>query len=163
MNIDPMYGSLLTQTGAAAAFMLLAGMTASSALADGGEIPVPRITLYPGDVIVNEMLIDRKIVTGSSKAGAVFESREAVLGKVARRTLLAGQPIPVNGIRDPYAVNQGAPVLIVFEADGLVITARGTALQSGGAGDQVSVRNVSSGTTIIGIVRADGSVRVGTQ
>jgi flagella basal body P-ring formation protein FlgA len=142
---------------------LLAGITAASALADGGEIPVPRITLYPGDIIVNEMLVDRKIAPGSPKAGAVFETREPVLGKVARRTLLAGQPIPVNGIRDPYAITQGSPVLIVFEAEGVLITARGTALQSGGAGDPVSVRNVSSGAIIIGTARADGSVRVGTQ
>jgi flagellar basal body P-ring formation protein FlgA len=163
MPIDPMYGSLLTQTSAAAAFIVFAGMTASSALADGGEVPVPRITLYPGDVIVNEMLVDRKIAPGSPKAGAVFETREAVLGKVARRTLFAGQPIPVNGIRDPYAVTQGSPVLIVFETDSLVITARGTALQSGKVGDPVSVRNVSSGAVVVGIARADGSVCVGTQ
>ena len=153
----------MTQTGAAAVFILFAGVTASSALADGGEVPVPRITLYPGDVIVNEMLIDRKIAPGSPKAGAVFETRDAVLGKVARRTLFANQPIPVNGIRDPYAITQGSPVLIVYEAGGLIITARGTALQSGGAGDPVSVRNVSSGAIIIGTARADGSVRVGMQ
>jgi flagellar basal body P-ring formation protein FlgA len=163
MNIDPLYGNLLTQTSAVAAFMLLAGATASSALADGGEVPVPRITLYPGDIIVNEILVDRKIAPGSPRAGAVFESRESVLGKVARRTLFAGQPIPVNGIREPYAVTQGAPVLIVFEANGLVITARGTALQSGGVGDAVSVRNISSGAIIVGSAQADGSVRVGMQ
>ena len=40
-------------------------------------------------------------------APTILEAREALIGKVARRTLLPGQPIPVSAIRDPYLVTQG--------------------------------------------------------
>ena len=42
-----------------------------------------------------------------SRAATVYEAREALVGKVARRTLLPGQPIPISAIRDPYLVIAG--------------------------------------------------------
>jgi flagellar basal body P-ring formation protein FlgA len=132
------------------------------AIAVGGEVPVPRITVYAGDTITEAMLVDRA-APGTIKPGAFFDGREAVLGKVALRTLFPGQPIPVNALRTPYAVTQGSPVLLVYEARGLSITARGTALQSGAVGQTVSVRNTSSGVTVIGIARPNGAVQVGAE
>jgi flagella basal body P-ring formation protein FlgA len=117
--------------------LLLAGEPAQAA---DLELPVPRVTLYPGDTI--------------------GEARESVIGKVARRTLLPGQPIPLNGVRDPYLVMQGKTALVVFEEGGLTITANAMALQNGGVGDLVTLRNVDSGTVIKGTVAPDGTVRL---
>ena len=52
--------------------------------------------------------------------------------------------------------------MVVFETGGLTITANAMALQNGGVGDVVTLRNVDSGTTIKGTVAADGTVRLGT-
>jgi flagella basal body P-ring formation protein FlgA len=79
---------------------------------------------------------------------------------VARRTLLPGQPVPVGGVRDPYMVNQGKTAVVVFEADGLSISTSALALQNGGIGDLVSLRNLDSGNVIKGTVAPDGTVRV---
>jgi flagella basal body P-ring formation protein FlgA len=84
-----------------------------------------------------------------------------LIGKVARRTLLPGQAIPTNAIGEPRLVTTGAMVRLVFEEDGLMIVTYASALQGGGAGDVISVRNLESGLTISGIVRADGSIHVG--
>ena len=52
--------------------------------------------------------------------------------------------------------------MVVFETSGLTITTNAMALQNGGIGDVVTLRNVDSGTIIKGTVAADGTVRLGT-
>lgn len=128
-----------------------------------GDLPVPRITVYPGDIVRDEHVTEQRFARTAMPRIAVYETRDAIVGKVARRTLLPGQPIPVNAVREPDTVSQGKPVLIVFQSGGLTITTQAVPLQSGGIGDIVSVRNADSGTTVKGIVQADGSVRVVAQ
>ena len=124
------------------------------------ELPVPRVTLYPGDVIGDVQLVARAFIAHTVTRASVVDSREALIGKVARRTLLPGQPVPVGGVRDPYVVNQGKTAVVVFEADGLSISTSALALQNGGIGDLVSLRNLDSGNVIKGTVAPDGTVRV---
>ena len=88
-------------------------------------------------------------------------TREALVGKVARRTLLPGQPIPVSAIRDRRSRDAGQDgAWSVFEHGGLTITTNALALQNGGLGDVVSLRNLDSGTVIRGTVAPDGSIRL---
>ncbi len=124
------------------------------------ELPVPRLTLYPGDVIGDDQIVERAFVAHTVARSTIHEAREALIGKVARRTLLPGQPIPINGVRDPYVVTQGKNALVVFEEGGLTITTNAMALQNGGVGDLVSLRNVDSGTIIKGTVASNGTVRL---
>lgn len=146
--------------------LLLAGLALCAAgrtslvLASGATVlPVPTITIYPGDVIKDEWLVDRDFPPGIS--AAAMGTRAAIVGKVARRTLLPGSPVPWNAVVDPRVVANGTKVRLQFEEGALAITAYGTALQAGGAGDVISVRNLASGLMISGTVQADGSVRVG--
>jgi flagellar basal body P-ring formation protein FlgA len=139
--------------------MMLAG--ASDTWAANIDLPVPRITIYPGDTIAADQLAERAFVAATVVRSAVFDDRQTLIGKVARRTLLPGQPIPVNAIRDPYLVNQGKSSLVVFETSGLVITMQAIALQNGIAGDVVTLRNPDSGIVIQGTVERNGSVRLG--
>ena len=129
--------------------------------AAGISIPVPRITLYPGDAIRSDHIIDRVFSARSRQGSAVHRNREEVIGKVARRTLLPGQPIPVNAVREPFLVVQGRTVQIVFREGPLTITGYAVALQSGGSGEMIRVRNVDSGTIVKGVIEPDGSIRVG--
>lgn len=141
---------------------LLLGFAAQPLRAEELELPVPRATIYPGEVIGGDQLVDRAFIARTVARASVFDGRDGLLGKVARRTLLPGQPIPVNAIRDPYVVTQGKNAVVVFELGGLVITSNATALQNGGIGEVVSLRNNDSGTVIKGTVAADGTVRVAT-
>ena len=122
--------------------------------------PVAAVTIYPGDVIRDDMLADQDFpdaVASSSFA----TNRTMLVGKVARRTLLPGQAIAINAIGEPRLVRVGSLVRVVYKDDGLVIQTYAAALQNGAAGDVVSVRNNESGVTISGVVDADGSVHVG--
>ena len=145
------------------ALPLLLALTVQAAEADDITLPVPTVTIYPGDVIENDKIFDRLFIARTVARGTVVETRSAVIGKVARRTLLPGQPIPVNASRDPYAVAQGKTALLVFQSGGLTITSSAIALQNGGIGDSISARNADSGIVIRGIVQADGTIRVGEQ
>lgn len=125
-------------------------------------LPVPSVTIYPGDTIKDSYLVDQDFASDPlAPRQGVIESRSAVVGKLARLTLLAGVPIPLNGVAEPNAVKNGARVRVVFEQDGLEIDAYAIALQAGSVGEVISVRNPDSGLTISGVIQSDGSIRVG--
>jgi flagella basal body P-ring formation protein FlgA len=149
--------------GLRAALALFVMSPHSAAIADGPNIlPVPVITIYPGDVIKDDWLADRDFPAARGTSNStVVTSRAAIAGKIARRTLLPGSPIPLSAVAYPKLVANGAKVRLVFEEGPLAITAYGIALQAGSAGDVIPVRNLASGMTVSGTVQADGSIRVG--
>jgi len=155
-----MWHPLKACAAAAVSALALLLLTLHAARAGELSLPVPAATIYPGDVIAEDQLAERAFIAHTVARSSVHEGRERLIGKVARRTLLAGQPIPLSAVRDPYVVVQGKPTLVVFEAAGLTITSQATALQNGGIGDNVSLRNIDSGTIIRGTIAPDGTVRL---
>lgn len=145
------------------AFAVLLALLPAPVFAAEGILPVPAVTIYPGDAIKDQLLVDRETLTAQGANGAVFGDRGRLVGKIARRTLLPGQPIPLNAVGDPKAVTSGGMAKIVYQDGALVIVTYASVLQSGGPGDIVSVRNLESGRTIAGIVQADGTIRVGSE
>jgi flagella basal body P-ring formation protein FlgA len=99
-------------------------------------------------------------VARSVARATVLEAQSAVVGKVARRTLVPNQPIALNAIRDPFVVAQGKQAFLVFKVDGLTITSTAVALQNAGVGDLVTARNADSGIIVRGTVQVDGTIRV---
>src|SRR6266853_757905 len=55
------------------------------------ELPVPRAVIYPGDVVSDELLAARAFIAHTVARSTIYEAREALIGKVARRTLLQRQ------------------------------------------------------------------------
>jgi flagella basal body P-ring formation protein FlgA len=146
--------------GALVAGLLVAAPAAAAAR--DFVFAVPRTTIYPGEVITDSMLFD-KTFRGKEFEGPGFAAtREALIGKVARTTLLPKVPVSSAGVREPFAVQQGQPAVVIFRSGALVISATAVSLQAGATGDVISLRNTDSGTTIRGTVQADGTVRVGT-
>jgi flagellar basal body P-ring formation protein FlgA len=142
----------------AAALAVCAGM-AGAAAAESQQLPVPKVTLYPGDAIGGEVLTVKSFAV-QTDFGPVIRAPEALIGKVARRTLIAGKPIPAAYIRDREVIQKGKPVRVVFSTGGLTISSVAIPLQAGGVGDMLSLRNPDSGTIIKGVVEADGTIRV---
>ncbi len=142
-------------------FLMGALLPASPVDAASIPLPVPKVTLYPGDFIRADHLVERTFNVRLTKDSPVHRKQDALIGKVVRRTLLPGKPIPINAVREPHLVIQGYTVQIVFQDGPLVITGYAVALQSGGSGDVVRVRNVDSGVIVSGAVQPDGAVRIG--
>lgn len=136
-------------------------IAAAAPLANERVLPVPRITIYPGDVITEDMLSDRAFFGATYEGAGFAATREQIVGKVARQTLLPHQPVASTGVREPHAVVQGRPAVVIFKSGALIISATALPLQAGSAGEVISLRNTDSGTTIRGVVQADGTVRVG--
>jgi flagellar basal body P-ring formation protein FlgA len=142
--------------------MLIPVLAASPCLAGEIVLPVPRVTLYPGDAIVDSMLVDRSFRSQDFDGPGFVSTREQLVGKVARQTLIPNQPVSTNGVREAHMVKQGQPAVVIFQSGGLIISATAMPLQAGAVGEVISLRNTESGTTIRGVVHADGTVRVGT-
>jgi flagella basal body P-ring formation protein FlgA len=150
--------------GSRSAQLIAAVVCLAGALpAHAGQVllPVPRITIYPGQVIERGMLVDRAFRSGSAEQAVATPSSDALIGKVARQTLLPGRPVTQAALREPYAITQGQAALVIFQSGALTITGSAIALQSGATGDVVSVRNVDSGRIIKGTIGSDGAVHVG--
>jgi flagella basal body P-ring formation protein FlgA len=144
--------------------LALAVAAASLGFAQAGAqdrfLPVPRAVIYPGETIHEEMLDERGFSGGAGAEGAVAASKQSVVGKIARRTLLPDRPIPMFAVDSPRVVSVNSSVKIVYADGGLTIVAYGSALQAGGVGDFIRVRNQDSGLIVTGRILADGSVRV---
>jgi flagella basal body P-ring formation protein FlgA len=141
--------------------LALAISAGASLAGDGGTVPVPRTTIYPGTVISDELLVDRLAPPEGDGRGHILEERGDLVGKVARQTLLPDQPISKGAVREPFLIKQGQAALAVYRAAGLVISTTAVSLDAGAVGDAINLRNTDSGTTIKGVVQADGTIRVG--
>lgn len=150
---------LPTKLMLAAAVCLAAG----GASASEQVYPVPTSTIYAGDVVESSALKDRAYPAGFRFRVQMVENPRQLIGKVARRTLVAGEPIPLGAVEENRVVTRGVPTSIVFEEGSLSITGVGVPQQNGSAGQMVQIKNMDSGRTIVGRVMEDGSVRVGTK
>lgn len=144
--------------GLLAALLVLA--SARAVLAEERRLPVPAVTIHPGEVIKDEMVAERAFAPNLLGVAMFVDGRSSLVGRMARRTLLPGQPIPVNAVEDPWTVSRGTMVKIIVEDNGLSIVAYGSAMQSGAAGTMIPVRNVDTGVIIKGVVQPDGTVKV---
>lgn len=133
------------------------------AAAEERILPVPSVTIYAGDTISESMLKDRTFPANYRFRTAVIESPRVLAGKMARRTLMPGEPIPLSAVDDPKLVTRGVQAAILFEEGGLSITGVGIPLQSGTMGETIQVKNIDSGRIITGRVQADGRIRIGIQ
>jgi flagella basal body P-ring formation protein FlgA len=144
--------------GLAVALLVLA--CSRAATGEERRLPVPAVMIRPGEVIRDEMISERAFAPNSLGVALFIEGRPTLIGRMARRTLLPGQPIPTNAVEDPWTVARGAVVKVVVEDSGLSIVTYGSAMQSGAAGALIPVRNVDTGVIIRGIVQPDGTVKV---
>ena len=142
-----------------AAIVSIVASCAVPAPAQETVAPTPRVVIYPGDVIRDDMLADIAEAARDG-SGPFVEQRSLIVGKVARLTLLPGHAIPFSGVSNRKLVANGAEVKLIYSEGGLVIMTTGAALQDGSIGDVVRVRNSDSGVTVSGAVQPDGSVRV---
>ncbi|MGY6410064.1 MAG: flagellar basal body P-ring formation chaperone FlgA [Alkalilacustris sp.] len=92
-------------------------------------------------------------------AGALSDPSE-VLGMEARVALYPGRPIRPGDVGPAAVVERNGIVPLVFRRGGLTILAEGRALGRGAPGETVRVMNLSSRSTVSGVIASDGSVHV---
>jgi flagella basal body P-ring formation protein FlgA len=140
---------------------LFVGMLAGSAAIAGEiQLAVPVKTIYPGDPISASMLSARTFYINEPQTAAYVRLPDSLEGKVAKRTLLANQPISVLNVEEQRLALVGRQIRVEYQEGALAISTVGSVLQAGALGDSISVRILDGGRTVIGVVQRDGSVRV---
>lgn len=119
------------------------------------DIVVTTRTLRPGDLISAS---DLGIATGERTDS--YDRIRDVVGQEARVALYPNRPIHFDQIGPPALVDRNQIVSVRYVGNRLMITTDGRSLERGGVGDRVRIMNLSSRTTLFGIVQADGSVAV---
>ena len=142
------------------AAVLLSLAAVRLAVAEEKRLPVPAVAIRVGEVIRDDMITERAFAPSLLGVAMFIEARQVLVGRLTRRALLPGQPIPSNAVEDPWTVARGTMVKVVVEDSGLSIVTYGSAMQSGGAGALIPVRNTDTGVIIRGIVQPDGTVKV---
>jgi len=147
------------------AILAIVGLGAGRpALAGEAEVlPVAKVTIYPGDIILDTMIAEGRFVAGTAASLPIVGSRVELVGMVARRTLLPGRLITRNAVGRPELIRKGTIVSAVYRSGTLTITASVLALQAGSLDDAIQARNIDSGKVIVGLVQADGSLRIAVQ
>ena len=114
----------------------------------GIEVVVPQVAIYPGDKVREGLLTTKVIRANDAVLSAVFTASADLEGRVARRTLVPGQPIAKDAVRAFHVVTQGQRVAIRFQSQSISIVMTGAAVQPGSVGDVISVRNTDTGRLV---------------
>jgi flagella basal body P-ring formation protein FlgA len=101
---------------------------------------------------------DLQVVQGDVP-GALITLDEAV-GLEARVVLYSGRPIMAGDVGPASIIERNQIVKLVYTVGTLSISADARALARAGPGDMLRVMNLSSKSTVSGIVAPDGSVYV---
>lgn len=141
------------------AFGLVSVPSASAENLGMGKAVIPTEAIYPGDVISSGQLEEVQ-VTNPNLTGDYAKSIQDVVGRVSKRTLLAGRTIAISALRQPFAVTRGSNVRLVMSMGDMMITAAGTPLDDGSIGDVIRARNMDSGIIVNGTVLENGTIRV---
>lgn len=91
-------------------------------------------------------------------AGVLSDLQSAV-GKTLRNSLGTGQPLRSDQLLAPLVIRQGQSVRVVSQGGGFSVAAEGRALNNAAEGQVAQVR-MTSGQTVSGIARSDGSVEI---
>jgi len=145
--------------GLAAAFANLQSLGVCAA--ELRALPVPSVTLYPGDAISGDTMVEKLFTVTNANLQSYVIDLAQLEGKLARRTLVAGQPIALASIKERDTVQKGIAVPAVFQSNGVTITTFLMPLESGTAGAFIQARNIESGLTVQARVLADGRLSVG--
>ncbi|MEL7116605.1 MAG: flagellar basal body P-ring formation chaperone FlgA [Pseudomonadota bacterium] len=133
----------------ALAFLIIAPPAIAETLVAARTVR-PQTILAAADLAVIERTIP----------GMLTDHAQAV-GQETRVALYAGRPIRPEDIGAPAVIDRNQIVTLIFSRGGLTIATDARALDRAGIGDMLRVMNLSSRSTVSGIVRPDGTVRVG--
>ncbi len=119
------------------------------------DIVVPTRTIRAKEVISAADLE----LKATDLPGAISDP-DALIGLEARVALYPGRPVRAVDVGPPAIVDRNDLVVLVFNRQPLSISTEGRALGRGAVGERIRVMNLSSRTTVTGLIRPDGQIEV---
>lgn len=131
------------------------------ALADEWRMmPVAARPMAKGAIVTgNDIQLARMNATALGKDS--IENLADVIGRSLTKDVGQGEMFKASSVVIPPVITAGSRVTVLFRQNRLEITAGGTALENGGLGQDIRVRNDSSKKVVIGRVVEPGLVTVG--
>ena len=124
------------------------------------EVVVVTRTVRRGQQLTQDMVeLSERDVT-SLKYG-YFATFEDLLGLQMSRPIGAGDIVSRNHVKPIPLVHRGDEIVMTVVSKHMQLATFGLALQDGGPGERIRVRNRESGKIISGRVEEDGTVRIG--
>ncbi len=120
-------------------------------------LPVAANTLARGHVISDGDIV-RRWVKFPKARGRVLTKKAQLVGKRVKHKLRRLTPVPAKQLLADIWVSAGERVIIEAGDEGFSAHTQGEALQSGGEGQAIKVRNLSSGKVIVAYPVARGKV-----
>jgi len=147
----------LTMPGSAAT--RLKPVRVSGQLVETVEVVVPLRTIARGETLTaSAVTIERR--PRDVQFNDVLGEMKAAVGKVAKRTLVAGAVLRSGDVQREEVVGRGDIVTILYEARGISISLRGRANEAGAIGDSIAITNIQSKRVLQGTVTGPGRVNV---
>ncbi|ABI75840.1 flagellar basal body P-ring formation protein FlgA [Hyphomonas neptunium ATCC 15444] len=125
------------------------GFTAFVALTDASSMIASEV-IRAGDIVTP--------VNASAETGDVASMEEPVIGREAKRTIYAGQPVTMDNTRPARLVTRNQIVTVKYIHGGLEISTTGRAMGEASLNEPVTVLNLESRQMVQGIVQESGWV-----
>ncbi|MCD6569529.1 MAG: flagellar basal body P-ring formation protein FlgA, partial [Deltaproteobacteria bacterium] len=122
------------------------------------DAPVATSTIRRGSII-SPKDIEAKRIDITRAPPIVFDMKECI-GMRSKSCIRKGCPILLSNIERPPIVSRGQGVIIEAVGANIAIRDKGIALKDGYLGQNIPVKNISSGRKIFGTVIAPSKIRV---
>lgn len=120
------------------------------------ELPVAALPLASGHVLAaDDVVFERREVTPGAE---LFAEADEAIGRIAQRSLAAGQPLGPRVLVEPLLVRRGDSVQIRARRESVEVVVPGQALDAGRRGQTIRVRNTANGSVIRARVVETGQV-----
>lgn len=74
-----------------------------------------------------------------------IQNIEEIVGKYAKKTIIAKRPIKHNAIGGETVMNKGQKIIIRYKKNNIIIEGQAIALENAGMGDTIKFKNIDSG------------------
>lgn len=109
----------------------------------------------------SEVIRPGDVAPGQTSVPGAAHDPASVVGMEARVALYPGRPVRLSDVGPAAVIERNQIVLLHYQSGALRIATEGRALERAGPGDRVRVMNLSSRSTVSGLVTAGGTVEVG--
>lgn len=114
--------------------------------------------LGAGQIIQASDLVTISGDLNSLPTGVITDPANAI-GKTLRNSLGTGQTLRNDQLLAPMVIRQGQSVRVISKGSGFAVSGEGKALNNASEGQVAQIR-MSSGQTVSGVAKADGSIEI---
>ena len=128
-------------------------------LSEWREIPVATRVLAPGEVVQQGDFERARVNLARLPRGAITNDQQ-LLGRATQHEVAPGEVFKIDALTTPIVIAKGQKVMLRYRSGAFEASATGIAIEDGGAGQDIKVRNESSNKVVVATVLESGLVEV---